>query len=132
MEPTGERADGCILLWSGGELAPGWRLSELQELVNSHHSQGLGWGLKEAQAQRGFIGPVGPLLLPRLSHTGSPVWLCLVGVVLGSVASEPQGEYMCWVSSLFFFQTFLLKKIFFFVLNFYFFFFYHLFLLVGG
>ena len=75
---------------------------------------------------------MGPLLLPRLSHTGSPVWLCLVRVVLGSVASEPQGEYMCWVSSLFFFQTFLLKKIFFFVLNLYFFFFYHLFLLVGG
>ena len=99
MEPTGERVDGCILLWVVGSWLQAGD-SELQELINSCHSQGLGWGLKEAQTQRGFTGPVGPPLPRRLSHTGSPVWLCLVRVVLGSVASEPRGEYPCWASSL--------------------------------
>lgn len=56
-------------------------------------------GPKSPNPER-FTGPVGPPLLPRLSQTGSPVWLCLVRVVLGSVASEPRGKYACWASSL--------------------------------
>lgn len=54
VEPAGERADGCILLWVVGSWLQAGD-SELQELTSSHHSQGLRWGLKEAQTQRGLL-----------------------------------------------------------------------------